>query len=263
MEPISLMLNQTIKFDNHMKDINHYGHNKYPHKVGIFVINLKRRPDRLKSIEDQMRSIGIDDYHIIEAVDGYALSEEQILSEVNLSVMESVFDEVYIRRPEIGCSMSHNLIYKKVIGEDYSHAIVLEDDAIFGKDLKDFLIQALSNEIDITFDALIFGYLRQDRLKTKAINKSLGDIGLVKFEHPVENDLEIWGTHGYIVSNRGARKFLSCNDKVLFRSDNIWNIFINSFETLATEKNLVTIDLDLFGTDIDNRAAKYWDTKIY
>jgi glycosyl transferase family 25 len=254
------MINQTIKFDNHLKDINKYGHNKYPHKIGVFVINLKKRSDRLKNIEDQLRGIGIDGYEIIEAIDGYALSDNEVHSEVNLSVMESVFKKIYMEKPEIGCSMSHNIIYKKIMAENYSHAIVLEDDVVFHEGAGQFLNHIINNKIELVFDALLFGYQRPEIIKTKDVQQSIGGLDLRVFEHSKDNYLEIWGTHAYVISNRGARKALSFNDKVLMRADNIWNIFLDSFEIFATGK--VLANAYSFNSDIDSRAEQYWDVRI-
>ena len=43
----------------------------------IFVINLKRSPDRRVKIEKQLKSLGLE-YEIYEGVDGQLLTDEQI-----------------------------------------------------------------------------------------------------------------------------------------------------------------------------------------
>jgi glycosyl transferase family 25 len=40
-----------------------------------------------------------------------------------------VLDDNQLTRPEIGCSASHNKIYETIIKDNYSHAIIFEDDS--------------------------------------------------------------------------------------------------------------------------------------
>ena len=98
-----------------------------------FVINLKRRPDRLEIFQ---KNCPFNDVEVIYGFDGKYAKEEQIRSEK---------DMVYkckLKPGEIGVFISHLRIFKKIIELDISYAMIFEDDAIFSND---FLIKIKQN----------------------------------------------------------------------------------------------------------------------
>ena len=90
----------------------------------IFVINLKRRPDRLAFMQDQLTGY---EFEVIEAVDGNRLDEYK----GNYKVFENWIDPLLDRKltaGEIATSLSHLEVWKRVIKEK-APCIVLEDDS--------------------------------------------------------------------------------------------------------------------------------------
>lgn len=84
-----------------------------------FVINLKRREDRLEKIKKELEYIGWD-YEIFEAID---------------------------KNDHTGCSLSHAEIIKKAKANDLDEIIVIEDDCTFMPYAKD-LIDKINNECE-------------------------------------------------------------------------------------------------------------------
>lgn len=87
-----------------------------------FVINLKRREDRLKHIQKELQYIGWD-YEVFEAVD---------------------------ENSHLGCALSHLGIIKIAKERGYKSVMVIEDDCSFMPYAKDFIntIESNTNEID-------------------------------------------------------------------------------------------------------------------
>ena len=92
-----------------------------------FVINLDRHPERLASIREQLQALCMS-FERISAVDGRTLSQQQL---------DAVYDAELVRRTlgrelakgEIGCALSHLIIFHQMVKENISSALVLEDDA--------------------------------------------------------------------------------------------------------------------------------------
>ena len=92
----------------------------------IFMINLARRPERLEYMKHQMISAGIA-FERIDAVDGMELTGEERRKAIRAFRWWCV--NGYAARPgEIGCALSHQMVYRKMIDENLSTACVLEDD---------------------------------------------------------------------------------------------------------------------------------------
>uniref|UniRef100_A0A914DW51 Glycosyltransferase 25 family member n=1 Tax=Acrobeloides nanus TaxID=290746 RepID=A0A914DW51_9BILA len=96
----------------------------------IYLINLKRRPERLRRMELVFKLLGID-YTLFEAVDGKHLAPEE-LEEIEFM---PGYQDPYYKRPmkkgEIGCFLSHYRIWEDVVKNSYSRVIVFEDDVRF------------------------------------------------------------------------------------------------------------------------------------
>lgn len=98
----------------------------------IFVINLERRTDRRVFMEQQLQKLGLE-AEFIHAVDGAHLSEEE----------QALYDEptavAFNGRPfalgEIGCTLSHRVIYERMVREKIPQALILEDDVSLSEDV--------------------------------------------------------------------------------------------------------------------------------
>ncbi len=87
--------------------------------IPIFVINLKRRPDRLQRIVRQFEIYGIENFHIVDAIDVNKLHEYKYKS-----------DSINMRPNEVACALSHIKATKTYIEKapNSPHVLILEDD---------------------------------------------------------------------------------------------------------------------------------------
>ena len=114
-----------------------------------FVINLKRRPNRL----EQFRQVcTLHDVQVFEAVDGSSLDDTSSFGE-------------WTRRPptrglsngEMGCLLSHYQLWKRCVDGEASHMMVFEDDARFSSHFVERLgrcaraIEAASIQVDMLY----------------------------------------------------------------------------------------------------------------
>lgn len=86
----------------------------------VFVINLKRRFDRLIFITQELEKHNIE-AEVIEAIDGNDLELREIISS----------DGLKCSRGDIACALSHSKVCKLAKKRGYKNYLVLEDDGIF------------------------------------------------------------------------------------------------------------------------------------
>ena len=91
-----------------------------------FIINLKESTDRRQYMINEMKKTNLE-YEFFDAVNGRNIRniDEIYLREDSLKKIRKI-----LTYGEIGCAMSHLLIYKKMIDENIEQALILEDDII-------------------------------------------------------------------------------------------------------------------------------------
>lgn len=91
----------------------------------VYVISLARAKERRMSITKQLNNLHCD-YTIIDAVDGYALSQQEISTVADPEAIARA--PRYLNPGQIGCSKSHLNCYEQISAENINYALILEDD---------------------------------------------------------------------------------------------------------------------------------------
>ncbi|XP_017462179.1 PREDICTED: glycosyltransferase 25 family member-like [Rhagoletis zephyria] len=103
----------------------------------VYVINLRRRPERRRRMQATLALLNIK-ATFWDATDGKVLSEEY-LERHRISSLEGYLDP-YHQRPmtfgEIGCFLSHYRIWEEAKRKNYSAIIILEDDVRFERNFR-------------------------------------------------------------------------------------------------------------------------------
>ena len=100
----------------------------------IYIINLKRTPERKLSIQRQLDAFNLN-YKFVEAVDKYDLSckaRRAIIAEgldIKTTKMESLYDRHSNHLGTLACLLSHVKVYNLIIKNNIPYACVLEDDS--------------------------------------------------------------------------------------------------------------------------------------
>ncbi|EYB85115.1 hypothetical protein Y032_0304g1923 [Ancylostoma ceylanicum] len=163
----------------------------------IYLINLKRRPERRARMEKIFEILGVDATYW-EATDGQELPGDFIYE-----LLPGYLDPFH-KRPmkagEIGCFLSHYRIWQDVVRLGLSRVIVFEDDLRFTDDGLERIKEALE-DLDgskMEWDLIYLGRKKQaDQEETWVPqHRHLSTVGY-----------SYW-TLGYILSNEGARRLL-------------------------------------------------------
>lgn len=98
----------------------------------IFMINLLRRPERRIKMERSFQELGLDVEHV-PAIDGQILTTEY-LDELDVKFLPGYADPFHNRpmtKGEIGCFLSHFMIWERQVDEELNEILILEDDIRF------------------------------------------------------------------------------------------------------------------------------------
>jgi GR25 family glycosyltransferase involved in LPS biosynthesis len=115
-----------------------------------YVINLKKRPDRLERFQNQIGSylpdINID---VVEAIDGSLLdlTDSYYKKNVNKWNFDNLSDKTL--RGVIGCCLSHLKCYDLISKSDDECSIIFEDDCAFRTEEKKKVAQDVINKLEI------------------------------------------------------------------------------------------------------------------
>lgn len=102
-----------------------------------YVINLERSADRRRHITAELASTGIN-YELITAIDGRSLdlSGPQLVRPGEPNQLHSPLWARTWNLPGVaGCTLSHLLVYQRIIASGSAQALVLEDDVVLMPDL--------------------------------------------------------------------------------------------------------------------------------
>jgi glycosyl transferase family 25 len=98
-----------------------------PETIPTFIISLPKDKHRRDFLGGQLDKLHMP-FTILEAVNGKALSTEELAACYDPKKAVRLFNRE-LSKGEIGCTLSHVSIYRKMAAEDMPHALVLEDDA--------------------------------------------------------------------------------------------------------------------------------------
>ena len=174
-----------------------------------FVINLERRIDRLNYINSHYKS-KLFETIIFKAYDGhhhnnnsleYNKFKQDFLYTINNNKLKTSFYKYNsfseFKPGELGCFLSHLMIWKKIIDENINMCIIMEDDCIFNENYFEKLESIINYEIPDDFNIIYLGG-RQCK------NYQADDIK-ISDNIAIKSYLQPFGTFAYIISLKGTK----------------------------------------------------------
>lgn len=213
----------------------------------IFVINLLRDIDKKNHMAEVLERLNIN-YHFFEAVDGKQLS--------NLEIAK-IYDQKIARKQrkrdltvgELGCSLSHLGIYKKMLKEDIKQAIIFEDDAVIEEGFMEVISQI--NHFPNDWELVLLGHI-ETKYDCKIKRTTINNLSNYYFYQSIA---KLYGAHGYIINQIGAQKILDANQKIYNPIDHFTGDykFVNFY---AIYPKVVNVNNDLLSSIGNERFAK-------
>lgn len=175
--------------------------------VPIYIINLERNKERRTFALQKLDSLGLDG-EIFPAVDGKTLNRAEL--EETKVYSDSLSHEKFSRSltaGEIGCTLSHLRLYQKMIDENISTAIILEDDAMLVDGAKEKLrelIEKLPDDWDLV------------QLIYECTDYEIVVPGVVRF---LSKRCMPVASAGYLLRKSGAQKMLQAGYPICYPAD--------------------------------------------
>lgn len=215
----------------------------------IYYINLDRRNDRRKHIEEQIKSINWNgNAERLSAIDGNTLKYNDL---TDIFTKESLDDAFGIKKSKVntskgalGCALSHRNIYQKVLTGNDDYVLILEDDIEFTPDF----INKVNNLSVSNFDILWLGY----------------HFAGVKENYPnymIPKDY-LYGLFGYVINKKAASALLNIFPTSMQLDSEIPKAFpqLKVFAVKSDNKLILSDrseEAKTFGTDIQRIDIKY------
>lgn len=171
----------------------------------IFIINLKSSVSRKEALKKRLDELNLS-AEFIEAVNGYALSNSELTQHtlpLNYAYM----------RGEVGCALSHQFIYKKMVAENITSALILEDDVNLPDNLAFVLSQITMSESRPEVTLLS----RVNKFRNKKSHSFASGLSLHRI-HQAST------AHAYIINRPGAANLLAALYPVWMVADK-WSLF--------------------------------------
>lgn len=220
-------------------------------RMKIFIVNLKESTGRRLKIESQLNALKLE-HEFIEAVNGRLLSPDELTNSterINYAFLPG----------EVGCALSHQKIYKKMIDEGIESALILEDDVV----LCDDFCEILKKTSIPTKKPSVILLSRVNKFYKNPIKNISGQYFLHKTQHATT-------THSYIINKSGAKSLLANLYPIWMTADK-WSLFedlswidvksiIPHPVSLSDDASESTINTSKNDKEIDNKKKEIWET---
>ena len=213
----------------------------------VFIINLKESTDRRQYMIEEMKKTNLQ-YEFFDAVNGKDIKNREDVYDHD-SAVTNVGSPLNLC--EIGCCMSHLLIYKKMIDENIERALILEDDIIISEKIDEIIKEIL--EFSLQNSVILLGQSSK-KLKRKIYKTKLDSIYTMS---KIFNSA--CGTYGYIIDNKAAEKLYDFNYPVKYAAD-MWHIFWQFINIYIVEPYLIDYKRDSCSV-IDSYSKRTYDLK--
>lgn len=227
-----------------------------------WIVNLERRIDRRIKIDKILVKDNVHKHNVkyFKAVDGKQLETTQELTKLFKN------NDFGWRRGVIGCALSHYELWKKLSqdkGQDFY--IILEDDFTVCSSFQDKfsrIVEKIRKDFHKKIDILYLGYSMYDNDREKYSdiyndNENTGNIGI----SPLNRELYVGGTFGYVITKSGANKMLDYIEKNGIKHGIDYLKKINTeLRSYETRPQLVYADWNENNKDIDSDIQNSYES---
>ena len=172
--------------------------------IPVFVISLKSASDRRENTRIQLDLAGVK-FIFVDAVDGRNFSDDDMRNNPQFGIFNSGIYSRYLRKEEIGCTLSHLNIFRQMTDNSIPIACILEDDNIYSADFRELLEIFEQNARD--WDLLYLGH-RSECTTREAVGRRKKIPGPLDFY--IGEPFEVpYGSHGYLITRVAAQLLLN------------------------------------------------------
>lgn len=212
----------------------------------IFVINLKRSPERRAAMTERLDPLGMS-YSFFDAIDAKDFNLD------SLEPYDKTWRRLYfgrdLKKGEMGCLLSHRAVYQHMVDAKIDRAIVLEDDVFLKPDFKQVITAIL--EQSLKWDMVRFLDSEKVYRNSRLVQKILPPYVLKRVM------IASGGAYGYMLNQHAARTFLKYMNKNYLPVDILHGyVWRTALETFAVVPSPVSPDIIIDSTIGEARFDK-------
>jgi GR25 family glycosyltransferase involved in LPS biosynthesis len=226
----------------------------------IYVLNLKRRDDRLVTIKKRLISTKISNYEIFQAVDGNVIQK----------IWKSFFEKNYFfsNSNYLACAISHLSIYNDALAKSYKSILIIEDDVKILVNANKYFAK-LQSEIPSEWDLLYLGFIPLSDDCTRWDYNVFSDRFISSQVFLAKN---LWGLYGYGIGEDLMKETLKIYDEefpmeldrfFVTRIQKKMKCYALTPQIFAAEDgysdNSRTVETGMMERSVDSRYAKHTD----
>lgn len=176
--------------------------------VPIYIVSLARDKIRREQISQKLEELNIN-FQFVDAIDAKDTKNQELIDRRKNSGSGAIMSN-----GEIACTLSHQLVYKKIIDAQSAWNIILEDDVIIDDKFKQFysaLIYTHESQQKLNKQFLYLLGGQKDLYEYPALGVSLINyikIGSIKFSRVNYNRQKIKRTCCYLISDTMSQKLI-------------------------------------------------------
>ena len=232
-----------------------------------FVINLKKREDRKKHIEETYPNLPFIDMEIIQACDGKTPTNNT--REMNIEIiqfiqlMKSKNNKFgWFKYGELGTFISHLSIWKKMINENIEKALIMEDDIMKFEDDFEPIIKEISLIENDKFHIVWLNYQNSNHCNSPT---NLGE-NIYYGKHNMGQGF--LGAYGYILSLQGAKYLIqfiekSFKNQPVYGLDRFMAHTLSNIDSHYTSKKLIHTPIWNVSSKSDSTDISSTDVQIH
>lgn len=181
-----------------------------------YIINLKKAVDRRKYMAQQLASLPSSlSVEFVEAVDGRVMCKSEQEKNFDFDKFRQHYAKE-VRPGEIGCTLSHQKCYRKLLDSGEKYVLILEDDIVVRQNI-DVILPDIEKMINTDAPRIILLSGWYWYLGTKAL----------KEHYRLANVYDAFLTHAYVINREAAslmieqRPFVTADDWFYFRKKGV------------------------------------------
>jgi glycosyl transferase family 25 len=147
----------------------------------IYVVSMERNADRRERMQRNLRGLPLT---YIGGVDGRLLSDEEVREVYDDRAAQEIYGRS-LSRGQLGCALSHRMIYQDMIENQLDRVLILEDDATLCQDNLPS-IESILTQLPTDWDFLYLYTIRRGEtfwldLKIEIVYPLLNAIGIRRY----------------------------------------------------------------------------------
>lgn len=236
----------------------------------VLVVTVPRFKERQEKVKQRLDGISFDFFY---GADKNSFTEEFIRQHYQYNKKNTLAPGYYFKplnAGEIACSLSHRMVYRAMVDNNWQKVLILEDDVV--PDYKHLtLLGDCLKELPADWELFYLGYLKNQTVTTgKRLQQfwytiqavaglSKIPVKMVRNRLPQNFSPHLWKagfhdcTHAYAISLSAAKKLLAAQTPVTYRADNLLTAGVLKGEIKAFASKFFLFNQEVF-TDNTNQS---------